>query len=366
MNLEIVKNWKSSGRGGASRERDRKGGESGRKFLEEPCGEGEKKEGHRRKTAGEEGTGRKRVTAGEEGTGRKGKTAGEKETGRKRKTAEAEGTSRKRKTAWAGRTGGSDKISGTKRLRRTGRTDYRVYTFSPVELLKYGCVGMLLGVCVVWLCYHSLFAAPVAVPVMIVYVLAKKKQKREERQRLLNYHFRDFLSSLHTNLLAGYSLENGVRMSASDLEKLYGRRDPLAAELKDITGQMRFGKPVEQLFLELGTRSGVEDIMNFSEVLVIAKRTGGDMSHILESTWRNICEKIDTRQEIDTVTASRRYEQSIMSFMPAGIILYMRVTFEGFSDKIYGNPAGAVLMTFCLILYAGAFAAGRKMCRIEV
>lgn len=296
MNLEIVKNWKSSGGGAASRERDRKGGESGRK----------------------------------------GKTAGEKETGRKRKT---EGRS---------------------------RTDYRVYTFSPVELLKYGFIGMLLGVCVVWLCYHSLFAAPVAVPVMVFYVLAKKKQKREERQRLLNYHFRDFLSSLHTNLLAGYSLENGVRMSASDLAKLYGRRDALAAELKDITGQMRFGKPVEQLFLELGTRSGVEDIMNFSEVLVIAKRTGGDMSHILESTWRNICEKIDTRQEIDTVTASRRYEQSIMSFMPAGIILYMRVTFEGFSDKIYGNPAGAVLMTFCLILYAGAFAAGRKMCKIEV
>lgn len=324
MNLEIVKNWKSSGRGGTSRERDRKGGESGRKFFEEPCGEGEKKEGRRRKTAGEEGTGRKRVTAGEEGTGRKRKTEGR------------------------------------------SRTDYRVYTFSPVELLKYGCVGMLLGACVVWLCYHSVFAAPVAVPVMIVYVLAKKKQKREERQRLLNYHFRDFLSSLHTNLLAGYSLENGVRMSASDLAKLYGRRDPLAAELKDITGQMRFGKPVEQLFLELGTRSGVEDIMNFSEVLVIAKRTGGDMSHILESTWRNICEKIDTLQEIDTVTASRRYEQSIMSFMPAGIILYMRVTFEGFSDKIYGNPAGAILMTFCLILYAGAFAAGRKMCRIEV
>lgn len=342
MNLEIVKNWKSSGGGAASREEDRKGGTSGRKVLKERSGEGEKKEGRWRKTAEAEGAGRKRKTEGAEGPGRK------------------------RKTAWAGRTGGSDKISGTKRIRRTGRTDYRVYTFSPVELLKYGCVGMLLGVCVVWLCYHSLFAAPVAVPVMIVYVLAKKRQKREERQRLLNYHFRDFLSSLHTNLLAGYSLENGVRMSASDLAKLYGRRDPLAAELKDITGQMRFGKPVEQLFLELGTRSGVEDIMNFSEVLVIAKRTGGDMSHILESTWRNICEKIDTRQEIDTVTASRRYEQSIMSFMPAGVILYMRVTFEGFSDKIYGNPAGAVLMTFCLILYAGAFAAGRKMCKIEV
>ncbi|MGI6055968.1 MAG: type II secretion system F family protein [Bilifractor sp.] len=250
--------------------------------------------------------------------------------------------------------------------REKGRTDYRVYHFTAPELLKYGSAGLLLGLCVVWLCYNSVYAVPAAIPVMVFYLFAKKKQKREERQRLLNYHFRDFLSSLHTNLLAGYSLENGVRMSAADLAKLYGRKDALAMELKDITGQMRFGKPAEQLFLELGTRSGVEDIMNFGEVLVIAKRTGGDMSHILESTWRNICGKIDTRQEIDTVTAARRYEQSIMSFMPAGIILYMRVTFEGFSDRIYGNPAGAVLMTFCLVLYAGAFLAGRKLCRIEV
>ena len=246
------------------------------------------------------------------------------------------------------------------------KTDYRVYSFTARELLKYGTAGLLVGLCVVWLCYNSVYAAPIALVVMAVYVIAKKKQKKEERQRMLNYHFRDFLSSLHTNLLAGYSLENGVRMAASDLAKLYGRKDILVVELRDITGQMRFGKPVEQLFLELGTRSGVEDIMNFSEVLLIAKRTGGDMSHILESTWRNICEKIDTRQEIDTVTASRRYEQSIMSFMPAGIILYMRVTFEGFSDKIYGNPAGAALMTLCLILYAGAFLAGRKLCEIEV
>lgn len=246
------------------------------------------------------------------------------------------------------------------------RTDYRVYHFSLRELLLYGAGGILLGAAVVWLCYDSVYGAPLAVPILIFYLVMKKKQKKEERAQILNYHFRDFLSSLHTNMLAGYALENGVRLSAGDIAKLYGRGDILAMELKDMVGQMRFGKPVEQLFLDLGIRSGVEDIRNFSEVLVIAKRTGGNMNHILESTWRNICEKIDTRQEIDTVTASKRYEQGIMSLMPAGIILYMRITFEGFSEKVYGNPAGAVLMTVCLLIYVVAFLAGRKLCRIEV
>ncbi|MGN0361584.1 MAG: type II secretion system F family protein [Bilifractor sp.] len=282
--------------------------------------------------------------------------------------AETGGSKNREKGRWSGAFEKfSREFSGDKEKNgKKSRTDYRVYHFSLRELLFYGVGGILIGAAVVWLCYDSVYGIPLAVPILIFYLLLKKKQKKEERAQTLNYHFRDFLSSLHTNMLAGYALENGVRLSAGDIAKLYGRKDVLAVELRDIVSQMRFGKPVEQLFLDLGTRSGVEDIRNFSEVLVIAKRTGGNMNHILESTWRNICEKIDTRQEIDTVTASKRYEQGIMSLMPAGIILYMRITFEGFSEKVYGNPAGAVLMTICLLIYGAAFLAGRRLCRIEV
>ena len=55
-----------------------------------------------------------------------------------------------------------------------------------------------------------------------------------------------------------------------------------------------------------------------------------------------------------------------MSLMPAGIILYMRITSPGFLDVLYHNTAGIVLMTLCLIVYAGAFFWGRRMAGIEV
>ena len=85
-----------------------------------------------------------------------------------------------------------------------------------------------------------------------------------ERQKKLQYHFRDFLASLHTAMTAGYSLENAVRSASSDLEKLYGPEDDLVRETKDMMWQMSCQRPVEQLFRELGDRSGAEDIRHYA------------------------------------------------------------------------------------------------------
>ena len=81
---------------------------------------------------------------------------------------------------------------------------------------------------------------------------------------------------------------------------------------------------------------------------------------------RVISEKIDTEKEIQTMLASKKLEFDIMCAVPLVIILYMKMTFGGFLDALYGNAAGAAVMTICLILYTGAYLLGRKLIRIEV
>ncbi len=227
-------------------------------------------------------------------------------------------------------------------------------------------MGSGLGILVVWLCYRSWYGAPLAVLIAVLYIRMKRKELAGKRRQLLHYHFRDFLSALHTALLAGYSVENGVKQATEDLERLYGRDDVLCKELQGILRQMHFQKTVESLFMDLGRRSGIEDIRNFAEILLIAKRTGGNMNRILQATWRNICGKIDTKREIDTMIAARKYEQKLMNFMPAGIILYLRLTFQGFIEKMYGNPPGIAVMTICLFVYTGAVLFGRKLMNIQI
>ena len=250
--------------------------------------------------------------------------------------------------------------SGKKHM-ADGRTDYSTYRFSPGEWLRTAGEGAGIGLFIVWLCYRSVWALPLLLPVMLVYIRARSRTFSAARRFRMNLHFRDFLASLHTGMAAGYSLENGIRSAARDLEHLYGQEDPLAAELREIIRQMSFQRPAEVLFRDLGRRSQVEDIVSFGEVLMIAKRTGGDMGEILQTAWRNLCEKIDTREEIETVLASRRYEQQVMSLMPAAILLYLRAAFGDFLDPLYGNAAGAAVMTACLLLWAAAWLWGRHL-----
>lgn len=242
-----------------------------------------------------------------------------------------------------------------------GKVTYTHYRFSGNEILRYAASGALIGGVIVWLVYHSLTAAPLAAVAASVYLVLTNRRLCAERQKTLQYHFRDFLASLHTAMAAGYSMENAVRSAAADLEKLYGTEDDLVRETKEMLWQMSYQRPVEQLFRDLGDRSGVEDIRQFGEILTIAKRTGGNMDQVLESTWRNLSEKIDTAREIDALVAAKRYEQKLMSLMPAGVILYLKLAFPGFLDEMYGNLTGIAIMTACLGVYLGAFFLGRHM-----
>ena len=244
--------------------------------------------------------------------------------------------------------------------------DYDHWYFQWTEWLRYGGTGLAFGLFTVWICYQSFYALPLALGICILWIRQKKKALIRQRREQLTDHFKDFISSLHTALRAGYSVENGVRSAAADLRQLYGAGDTLVLELQGILQQMEYRVPVEKLFLEFGRRCGVEDIRSFGEILSIAKRTGGNLSKVLHLTWHTICEKIDTEQEIRTMISAQRMEQTVMNFMPACMILYLRLSFSGFLEQLYGNLQGICIMTFCLLIYLSALLLSGYLLRIEV
>ena len=55
-----------------------------------------------------------------------------------------------------------------------------------------------------------------------------------------------------------------------------------------------------------------------------------------------------------------------MSAVPFAMICYMKVSFPDFLDVLYGNVLGAVIMSVCLLIYAGAFELGKRIVEVEV
>ena len=90
------------------------------------------------------------------------------------------------------------------------------------------------------------------------------------------------------------------------------------------------------------------------------------MSGIIQTSARMLGDKIDIKKEIETTLAAKKAEQMVMSLMPAGIILYLKLTSPGFLGVLYGNPFGIAAMTLCLGIYGFSYWLGRKIVDIEV
>lgn len=246
------------------------------------------------------------------------------------------------------------------------RRNYEHYHFSVKEILKYLGQSVLLCCALDYLFYQSMWMLVLLVPVALGYLKWKERQMARLRRRTLNYQFKDALTSMSVAVQAGYSVENAVTSCVRDLERLYSKDADILEEFHYIESQQHVSVPVEELFLDLGERCGVEDIENFALVFYTAKRTGGDMNKVIQKVSRMLGDKIDVKKEIEATLAAKKSEQMIMSLMPAGIILYLKLTSPGFLDVLYGNPFGICAMTVCLGIYAAAYWMGKKIVDIEV
>ena len=232
--------------------------------------------------------------------------------------------------------------------------DYGRYELSPKEYGILTAEYLVLAGAVVWLFYDRWVLLIAALPGIIPWLKKMREKKAEERRKQLSYDFREALDSLAVSLKAGYSVENAFPSAARDLAAIIGSDAPMTKELFYIAKQSRLSVPVESLIMDFARRSKVEDIRNFAAVFTAAKRTGGNMPSIIRSAADSIGGRIDVAREIETSLAAKRMEQKIMTVMPCGIILYMRLASPGFLDMMYQTLAGAAVMTGCLLAYGAA------------
>ncbi|MDE5933460.1 MAG: hypothetical protein K2H40_13415 [Lachnospiraceae bacterium] len=244
--------------------------------------------------------------------------------------------------------------------------DYDKYRLNGREWLLYLAEGMLLIGIFAYFFYRSVWACLLLLPALSAFLKQKKKELAKRRRQELNVQFKDAILSVSANQKAGYSVENAFKEAYRDMAMLYGEESPICRELYAIGRGLDNNVVLEKLLYDLGCRSHVQDIMQFAEVFLIAKRNGGNMTEILSETASTIEQKTAVDKEIEVLLSSRKMEQKIMNVVPFFIIFYINLTSKGFFDVLYHNPAGILIMTICLAVYLAAFTISGKIVEIEV
>lgn len=187
-----------------------------------------------------------------------------------------------------------------------------------------------------------------------------------KRKKELLKEFQSCMEMVSASLLSGYALENAFAGAQRELEQLYGKESPMKIELEKINRQVGMNQPIEKVFSEFAAQSGIEEMESFAEILAFAKRSGGDLIHVIQKTVENIGMKLQAEEEIQTMIAEKKLEQQAMNLMPIFLLGYLELASPGYLDVLYGNLPGALFMSACLVAYAAVFRLAERLGNIEV
>ncbi len=214
--------------------------------------------------------------------------------------------------------------------------------------------GMLITIAAAYVFYKEYWGIiPGVVAGVYVFRFVSKRQSEKKKNRLLE-EFKDLLTSMESILESGSSLERALILSGEELRKLRGDGSELANEIEIIEKKMKVNITLEEALGEFAEKEDIREIYDFVEVISTIKKTGGNAIQIIKDTVSRIVEGIELKAELE-----------VMVFMPAVVILFLRVTSGSFMSPLYQTVMGKIAMTVVLLINIFADSLGKKIVEIN-
>ena len=244
--------------------------------------------------------------------------------------------------------------------------DYNRYNMSLYELIAVLVMSAIADGIVSFLFYRSIFVfVAIIVPMSVLFVKGYKRNRIEKRKWALECGFEEMLESVSNALITGYSLENSFYEAKKELSVLYDDKRDILCELGNICRKIKFNCKIESILMDFAKRSGIDDIHTFSEIIIVARKSGGNIISIVKQTAENIHDRREIEGEIRTLISGKKLEYRIMCIMPVGMLIYLGICSPGYMDVMYGNIAGQAVMTICLVIYAVSYYIAKKIMSFE-
>ena len=244
--------------------------------------------------------------------------------------------------------------------------DYNRYRLSKKEAAIVILESIAISVLISKLFFDSFWGMTASPAILLIMWKKTIEQKLEERNKKVAMEFQTMLKNVSSSLLAGFSLENAFVEAEKELKQMYGEKSYMFLELQNINKKVGMNIPLEEPLEDLAERTGMEDIYNFIDILSFAKRAGGNFVEIIDNTINKMWAKYETAREIDVAISAKKLEQKVMSVIPVVLLAYMKLTSAEYMSVLYGNVAGVLFMTVCLLAYGGAIYLAGKILQIKV
>lgn len=261
--------------------------------------------------------------------------------------------------------------------------NYKVYYMKPLEKIIYFIIAFAVGAAVGYLFYGGIGKDEFGQPTKLTYTLnviissavglfagikfipIRTSQIIASRAKKLNSQFRDMLESMNTSLNAGKNVVDSFNSVYDDLKLQYDDSAFIVKELEVILSGMVNNIAIEDLLADFGRRSGNDDIVSFSNVFKICYRKGGNIKDTIRNTYDILSDKMEIREEIETVITGNKTELNTMMVMPVALIGVIKMMSPEFASN-FTTVTGVASTTAAVVMFVVAYFVGRSVMNIKV
>jgi tight adherence protein B len=205
--------------------------------------------------------------------------------------------------------------------------------------------------------------AVVALPAFVLAALLPiQRLRRSARKRLIRFEsqFPGALEFIARSMRAGHAFSVSLEMLHRECEQ------PLAGEFLRVFEEQNLGMPLDAALNRLASRVHLIDVQFFVSAVVLQRRTGGNLTEILDTLAEVIRERYKLKGKVKAISAHGRMTAQALSAIPivvGGMMFWVNAEYSKFF--LY-TTTGLEMLLGSLILQVIAYVVIRKIVTIEV
>lgn len=228
--------------------------------------------------------------------------------------------------------------------------------------LVHGSLGLFLtGFCAIWLgAPKAGLVAAVGVGTVgaagpLLFVL----HKRRLRLKRFEEQFPEALEFVARSMRAGHAFSISLEMLHREFE------DPLAGEFRRTFEEHNLGLPLDAALEKLARRVPLLDVQFLVSAVMLQKRTGGNLSELLDKLAYLIRERFKLRGRIRAVSAHGRMTGVALTAIPIFVALIMFFVNRDYVSFFCQDPTGRIMIGAAVLLQVVGYGIIRKIVHIE-
>ncbi len=225
---------------------------------------------------------------------------------------------------------------------RASTTSLRQYLIAWLVIM--GLAFCVLGVALGNLVFAVLVTALLAcAPWYLLRRMAERHRQKIEDQ------LADSMVMLSNAVKAGLSLAQALELLAAQCP------NPISAEFRQIVGEYKMGKPLEQTVTEAKARLRSENFALFAAAMLASHESGGRLNETVERIAQSVMELQRLDRKIHSETTQARKSAVYMALAPAFILLVYWFVDPVNTQLLFTEVFGQVLLGIAVVLNVIAY-----------